>query len=584
MTFRGRLLLALAAAALLPLALLASGVRRQIAARLVAQHERRVQALAGVAVQDLTRESDAVARRLDAIAGALADDNRFRLAVQGVAAERAYLLDWAGQAMRVSGLSMLQLQDDAGRILSSGHFRNEFDRLDPGLPLLLAARGDSLAIVAARTPDGPFLALARVDSLRVAGRRFTLVGGIAADRALLERFARDEGLEVTLVTPGGAGLGGDPPPGPAARIAADVPLAYIDTRAVDAALGRRARLVVAHSASEVEALRSDVNRWLLAAVVAAAVVAAALAARLSAGLSRPIAALARAASAVALEGPEVDLVTGRDDEIGTLARRFASMTRRLRASASKLRDAERRATIAEMARQVNHDIKNGLIPIRNVLRHLVEVQEGRPQELPVVFGERRATLESSIGYLDTLARSYARLTPRLEHRPLDVDAIARDVARAASAGAGVPIECRLAGDLPPVMGDALVLHRILDNLARNAVESLGPAGGGVAIETGRGSEGSVRIAVTDTGRGMTPEELSRAFDDFFTTKPGGTGLGLSVVRRLTADLGGSLGVSSVPGEGTTFTLELAAVAMPAAAPGRRQPTTLATSIHPRTSA
>ena len=66
----------------------------------------------------------------------------------------------------------------------------------------------------------------------------------------------------------------------------------------------------------------------------------------------------------------------------------------------------------------------------------------------------------------------------------------------------------------------------------------------------------MRIVVADTGRGMSQDELAHAFDDFFTTKPDGTGLGLSVVRRLTTDLNGSMRVESAPGQGTAFTIEL----------------------------
>ena len=112
---------------------------------------------------------------------------------------------------------------------------------------------------------------------------------------------------------------------------------------------------------------------------------------MSAALGSPLAALARATQTIALEGPEVELASSRDDEIGALARRFGVMGRRLRANAVQLRDAERRATVGEMARQVNHDIKNGLIPIRNVVQHLAEVQERQPDRLPAIFGERRAT-------------------------------------------------------------------------------------------------------------------------------------------------------------------------------------------------
>ena len=150
------------------------------------------------------------------------------------------------------------------------------------------------------------------------------------------------------------------------RVAAEQPLAYIGARTGDSTRVAPARLVVTHSNAEVEALRRDVNRWFGWRSRASAGIALALAAWLALGLSRPLAALARATSTIQLEGPELELATGRDDEIGALARRFGAMGRRLRASAVELRDAERRATVGEMARQVNHDIKNGLIPIRNV--------------------------------------------------------------------------------------------------------------------------------------------------------------------------------------------------------------------------
>ena len=569
MSFRTRLLLAFAGATLLSLTLLAVGVRRQLTARLVAQHERRVDGLAHVAIQDLSRENAAVSARLASLAHLLADDNRLRLAVRGGAGERAYLLDWAGDAMRTTGLSMLQLQDESGRILSSGHFREEFDRLDPALPRLLAQSADRITLVATRAPEGTFLALAREDSVTIGDQHLRLVGGVAIDRAFLDRFARDSDIAVALVTPDGtvSSDSGAVADTSAMGVATEQPLAYIGARtgAADSVQIAPARLVVSHSNAELDALRRDVNRWFTFAVAAAALAGLALAAWLSAGLSRPLAALTRATSALALEGPELELATGRDDEIGTLARRFGVMGRRLRASAVQLRDAERRATVGEMARQVNHDIKNGLIPIRNVVQHLSQVQEREPDQLPAVFGERRATLESSIGYLDTLARNYARLTPPIDRRLFDASQVARDAVRSASVD-GVVIQSRIADGLPPVFGDPVVLRRIVDNLLRNAIESLSPGNGegSVALEARRADgRGGVRLIVADTGRGMSDAELARAFDDFHTTKSGGTGLGLSVVRRLTADLQADLRVESAPGRGTTFTIDFPLPTLPA---------------------
>ena len=553
MTFRSRLLIAFALATVVPLAMLGVGVRRQLTARLVAQHQQRVDGMARVAAQDVERESASIASRLSTLAGTLRTDDRFRMAaVRGDPGERAYLLDWAEQAMRTTGLDMLQLQDSAGRIMSSGHFRNEFDRLEPEVPRALAmAKG--AVLVRARAPEGPFLALVRADSVRVADRRFDLVGGVKVDSAFLRRFAREEGLRVALSIPIPRMLAPDDTSGFAARdanVVAALPIRYFTDSLTTA------RLVITYDIPELALLRRDVDQWFAAALMVVVAAGLALAIWLSRRLSEPLATLTHAASTIDLEGPELMVAASRDDEIGTLARRLGSMSTRLRASAARLRQAERRATVGDMARQVNHDIKNGLIPIRNVLRHLVQVQEEQPQDLATVFGERRSTLESSVGYLDTLARNYARLTPSVERRAVDVNGIATEIAASTAVASTIKVRTRLADAVPRAFGDPVIVRRIIDNLVRNAIESLDAGGGDVTIATSRAPNGAVRIVVADTGRGMSQDELAHAFDDFFTTKPDGTGLGLSVVRRLTTDLNGSMRVESAPGQGTAFTIEL----------------------------
>lgn len=561
MTFRTRLLLAFAMATLLPLLLLARGVRRQLESRLTAQYTRRVDALTAIVTEDVARESAAIAARLESLAARLRDDNRFRLGVvHAVPAERMYVLDFAEQAMRLTGLSMLQLQDAAGRIVSSGHFRNEFDRLEPELPRLLAEADGAAALVHARTPDGTRLVLARVDSVQVGGRRFTLVGGTAVDSTFFQRLARRDDISIALVLPinGSARERAERSASP--HIAAELALPYVENRpadSADAATLKSARLAITYSGKELEALLAGVDRWFLAALAMAVAGALALGIWLSSRLSRPLAELAHASGSINIDGPDVEIAVVRDDEIGIVARRLVATSRRLRANAARLRDAERLATVGELARQVNHDIKNGLIPIRNVVRHLAQVQEHAPCELSAIFAERRATLETSLGYLDSLARNYARLSPRIEARAFDANALIMDVARAA-AGGGAPVQARLQRDLPPVLGDPVVLRRIVDNLVRNAVESLTPAHGSVTLATTRNGGACIRVTVADTGCGMTDDELSLAFDDFYSTKDGGVGLGLTVVRRLTSDMHATLSVTSEPGRGTTVTIDLPA--------------------------
>lgn len=203
MTFRARLFTGLTLAALLPLGLFAFGVRREMTRRLAQDDAGRAAAAARALRDDLDRESQAIAVRLAAVRADLERDNRLRLAiVQGESGARRNLLDLAGPAMRAAGLDLLQLQDSAGRIVSSGHFRNEFDRVDTTLRAALVAAGPHPLLVRARTPDSAIVVLARADSLRVAGERFTLAGGADFERPLRADLARDPDLSLGIGYPG----------------------------------------------------------------------------------------------------------------------------------------------------------------------------------------------------------------------------------------------------------------------------------------------------------------------------------------------------------------------------------------------
>jgi two-component system sensor histidine kinase AtoS len=183
------------------------------------------------------------------------------------------------------------------------------------------------------------------------------------------------------------------------------------------------------------------------------------------------------------------------------------------------------------------------------------VQERSPHELATVFAERRATLESSVSYLDDLAVRWTRLAPRPERTAVDVNGIVRDVASTARDAYGATVRLALTEEPQLVAGDPLALRRVVDNLVINALQSLDGEARAVTVSTER-RDHTVRLAVTDTGCGMSQEELSRALGGFYTTKPHGTGLGLSVVRRLIADHGGMMRIETAPRRGTTVLIEL----------------------------
>ncbi len=190
---------------------------------------------------------------------------------------------------------------------------------------------------------------------------------------------------------------------------------------------------------------------------------------------------------------------------------------------------------------------------------MTQVAEEEPQNLSAVFQERQGTLEDGLSYLEDLAAHYARLSPDRQARLVKLDALVTKILNGPSMGDRVKLENRLPVNLPPVEADPVSLRRIFDNLLRNAVESLPEVGGTVAVsafveEDPVLEEMRIQVEVSDTGVGIPAENLDKIFNDFFTTREGGTGLGLSNVRRLAADCGARISVKSEPGVGSTFIL------------------------------
>jgi signal transduction histidine kinase len=561
MSLRTRLLLAFAAIVLVPMALLAFGLRQEMSRRLSAEYQRRVDGVVDVIREDLVRESAGIAERLASLERALQNDNRFRLAaVAGVELEREYLLDYAGAAQRLTGLSMLQVQDGDDRIISSGHFRNEHGRVEPGLTSALqGTRG--VALLTVRGAEGEFLALARVHPFTIGGRPFALVGGVAIDEAFLTRLARDRAIVVSLRAPGAEPVTVPRQPdttGDAAVGELQLPVirgGYGTPLAVESA-----RLDVTQSLAPLRALLRSTDAWFLLTAAGTGVTALFLAVWVSSRISGPLEALAQKTAVLDLDRLDIEFDPG-PDEVGRLSRLLGDLVARLRTSTVRVREAERRATVGDLARQINHDVKNGLIPLRNVMRHLAQVERDQPDTLATVFAERRHTVDSSLAYLETLATSYQRLSPPLIRRECDVNALITDVVRAAGGHEHVEFATDLT-ELPRVVGDPIAFRRILENLIANAVDSLHAAPGRITVSTRvvdrEGDVPAIRMTIADTGRGMSADEAGHIFEDFYTTKESGTGLGLSIVRRLVTDLHGAIAVDSAPGRGTRITIDIPA--------------------------
>ncbi len=571
MKLRGQILLGVLLITIVPLVLVMMITRLGVTSRFTDLDTRRVEDQMRLTRQDLATKSTGLESMLTSLGSSIVADNRFRLALLGHNEDlKSYLVDFAPRHMSLMNIDFLQIQDASGKVLSSGHFRHSIGQIDQALPRLLALMPHGEALIPARSAEDSFLALARTSKIALGGKTIHLTGGLRLDSTHLRDLSRDDDLDVIVAWEGGilstsASLTQELQ---AAKRPEEIPFLLRRHQAIVrhsewplilAGKPESASLIVTHSqASLHKALQAmNISLFLILALAVAASVFLSIV--LANRISRPLRELSSRAQDLDFDRLEISFESTRKDEVGHLSRLLGEMTGRLRSGVLKLRDAEHRATLGEVARQVNHDIRNGITPLRNVMRHLGQVANDEPHNLSTIFQERQGTLEDGLTYLEDLADHYARLSPDRKVRLVKLDALVTQILDGPSIEAEVKLENRMPVNLPPVEADPISLRRIFDNLIRNAVESLPQGKGTVAIsafveEDPVLEEMRIQVEVADNGVGIPPENMDLIFTDFFTTRPDGTGLGLSNVRRLAADCGARISVKSEPEVGSTFIL------------------------------
>jgi PAS domain S-box-containing protein len=270
---------------------------------------------------------------------------------------------------------------------------------------------------------------------------------------------------------------------------------------------------------------------------------------------------------------EISLSYVRSSEGMSAMALITDITERKRIEAQLVRQretvyqTEKLAALGTLSAGIAHEMNNPL----GIITSRIEIMllDAEESHLPAQMLEDLQVLHRAterVARIATNLRSFARQTPR-EHAQLSLNAVVEETLLLMQKPLevdGIRLVTILHPDLQPILGDASTLQQVLLNLVTNAREAM--AGGGeIRIETGpvAGRGGWVRVVIADTGPGISPEDLSKVFDPFYTTKRTGTGLGLSVSYGIVQDHHGTVDVQSVPGRGTTFVL-----AFPAA-PGER---------------
>jgi len=280
--------------------------------------------------------------------------------------------------------------------------------------------------------------------------------------------------------------------------------------------------------------------------------------------TRPIKDLSVAARRVANGDFDVRVPTDRSDEMGTLAAAFNEMIARLgrtRELESQLHQVEKAAVVGRLAAAIAHEIRNPLNYINLTLDHLRSSFAPEDPSKRETFERLANQLKSEVARINrhiTDFLKYSRPTA-LELEPLDLHAQAEDAMRVIAgqaAESGIETNLQEENKVPLVVADKESLRSVFTNLLINSLEAMDGEGGSIGITLSAEAPDRVRVEITDTGRGIAPEDIAKIFEPYYSTKETGTGLGLAIVKKAIDDHGGSISVSSKQDGGTTFTIIL----------------------------
>ena len=578
MTFRTRLLLIFTLAVVASVALVetvaAGGIRRQFE-RLESQ---RFDALVAQFHNEFDRRGQEIVRAVNSIA---ASDRVIDIATKEDYSE---FVEEASALRATHDLDLLELVAGDGSIISSAEWPARFGLKENWIVERPDWRSRGAFLKSEELPEGITLALLAVGQATAGDRVVYVAGGQQLDRAFLSSLVLPAGMRALLyrnLKPGfqpAELIGAN---GPAADAAALRPL----IEEVEGSKREAARLVgqgaaaetvraipltgyennllgvllVASSRGELVAMEGFLWKLGLGVAVAGILVGVGLSWWATARITRPVQRLAYSAGKVAEGAWGTTVEESGGGEIGQLAHAFNRMTHELVDQRERLVQAERVAAWRELARRLAHELKNPLFPLQITVENMQRARASHPEQFDEVFREGSTTILAELATLKQIISRFSDFSkmPAPEMHPVNLNQLAQETVKlfeAQMSQAHVGERMELDARLGTVMADPEQMTRVLRNLILNAIDAM-PGGGTLTVRT-QALEHGVRLEISDTGKGLTPEECERLFTPYYTTKTHGTGLGLAIVQSVVSDHKGRISVHSEPGKGATFRIDL----------------------------
>ncbi len=265
-------------------------------------------------------------------------------------------------------------------------------------------------------------------------------------------------------------------------------------------------------------------------------------------ITAPVEELVRVAEKVSGGNLNQKVYIKSKDEIGSLAVAFNDMIGQLKDFEEKLIDSEKMATAGQLAAGMAHEVRNPLTSIKMMVQVLAARLQTQPQTSEIL-----AALIREIDRLDRIiAEIISKTRPgELQKKAGNVNQLLKEVISIALenfSNQGIFIEEQFERDLPELCIDQEKIKQVLWNLILNAKEAMSK-GGIIKITTSKSDSMFVEISIIDTGPGITTDDVERLFQPFFTTKPEGVGLGLTMSRKIIEKHGGTMTLNGMPGGG-----------------------------------
>jgi len=584
MSFHRRLLLLFALTVAVSVAAVTGIVSSMSRRAFERANDQRTSALVKQFYQEYERRGEEVAHKIAASASTPeARDMAIAAAQPNPNPNYNAFLDTAQSIAQTQRLDFLEFVDDQGTIISSAQWPAKFRYKEP---LAASPAPPNPFLKAEETPAGTMLGLFSIHTATTGDRKLSVIGGVRLDSSFLSSLDLPDGMRVLfyenldpktgfrssrLFTASG-GIDDAQPLSPLIENVIRAPQETSTTvrwnsgeeETVNAfpLTGENRQvlgiLLVGSSRRIYNELRGEIRSAALLAVGVGLLLAVVLSSWAAARVTRPVKELAHAAHDVAAGNWDTQVRAHSNDELGELANSFNRMTRDLVEQRERLVQSERVAAWRELARRLAHELKNPLFPLQLTVENLVRSREQDPQLFEETFRESAAALLSEIANLKNIVARFSEFSkmPQPHFQRVQLNVLLENLANTHKAqleAACIRYELEL-GARDPIAADPDLLHRAVSNLILNAIEAM-PKGGTLTLRASE-TPSSARIEVSDTGSGLAPEESARLFTPYYTSKPQGTGLGLAMVQSIISDHGGRISVSSQPGQGTTFIIEL----------------------------